>query len=136
MKRFVSPLTDVEGNIIKYGIKFPIDADRDEYIQKVLKKLYELEELEYNRRLAFLPCAIGDTLYCIADEDYDGNDVPTVNDYRCEVIVITSDGFRFGDRSDRNVCINRTFPLGSRFASFSPDGARFRALIEQIKKGG
>lgn len=58
-----------------------------------VRKLAVYERLLKKGKMMKLPCAVGDKIYWISDEDCEGNKVKTVMAERVKFIVVCKDGF-------------------------------------------
>lgn len=91
-------------------------------VKMLFNKLKEYEDLEEQGLLLRLPCKLGDALYWIADEDDDGNPIPTVKKEKHGItnILINKDGI-FVNAQDYSP--DQNDKLGGRYALLSREEA-------------
>ena len=96
-----------------------------EMIFRGINELAKYQDLKEDGRLKVLPCKIGDPLYYIADEDDEGNEIPTVKAYPggISAIIITASGIRVADSVELSQIVEYSNEIGARYAYLSPEDA-------------
>lgn len=79
-------------------------------------------------------CKVGDPLYYIADEDDEGNEIPTVKevDGGIRAVIITDTGIRVADYAELAQIVNYSSEVGTRYAYLSREDAM--AALEGAKR--